>query len=528
KIFPGTVRDCWIYVPAQYDAANPACVLVIQDGKAHWQPERRWHIPTILDNLIHQQAIPVMIGIFIDPGVIPAPLAGGASRVNRSFEYDSRGDGYARFLLEEVLPEVGRRYNLASEANSRAIMGGSSGAMCAFNAAWERPDAFSRVLSIVGSYTAMRGGHTMAQLVRLTEPKPLRVFLESGADDFKIYAGDWYAGNQDMLSALTYAGYEVNHVWAEHAGHNDYHGSSIFPAALRWLWQGYPAPVKSGRSSQPVMTVLIPGETWQPVAGDYPSATALATSAAGDIFFASPENECIYRLASDGAPQPWARKVAQVSAMTFGPDGALYASQPGKRRIVKFEPDGRMTVWIKGIDAGGLSFTAKGSAFVSDPAQSKLWLLTPDKAWRVVDDTIASPWAVQLFGGGAQLIVSDAHGPASWLFTVQPDGTLADRAPYFRPVMLGDEINPGVTAIAVSPKGWPAFATTAGVQLGLKNGGLITGLIPPPGAEAGRVVLNAPGFEGLTFGGAGFDHLYASDGRRLYCRKIQLPDELWG
>ena len=532
RIYPGTVRDCWIYVPAQYDAAKPACVFVVNDGEAHWQPERRWRIPTILDNLIHQQAIPVMIGIFINPGTIPPVVAGGAPRNNRSFEYDTLGDRYARFLLEEILPEVGRRYNLAQDGNSRAIMGGSSGACCAFNVAWERPDAFSRVVSIVGSYTAMRGGHTLASLVRLTEPKPLRVFLESGADDFKIYAGDWYAANQDLLSALRYAGYDVNHAWAEHAGHNDYHGSSIFPGVLRWLWRDYPAPVQPGKSSQVVMQVLLPGERWRPVAGDYSSVSALATSAAGEVFFASGAEECIYRVAGGGAPEVWARRVPQVSAMAFGPDGALYASQPGQRRVVKINAQGKQETWLKHVAAAGVSFAPNGHAYVTEPEPRKLWLVMPagdrrelpvgpgeGEALQKSGADPVTPWAVQVFGGGGQLIVSDAQGAACWVATIRADGTVGDWSPYFRPVIPDGEATPGVTSIAVSPKGWPAFASTAGVQLGMKSGGLITGLVPPPGA--GRL-------EAIAFGGAGFNQLLVSDGERLYRRRIQVPDELWG
>ncbi len=302
RVFPGTVRDCWIYVPAQYDAAKPACVFVVQDGEAHWRPERRWRIPTILDNLIHQRAIPVMIGIFINPGVIPALVPGAAPWVNRSFEYDSLGDRYARFLTEEILPEVGRRYSLAQDGNSRAIMGGSSGAMGAFNVAWERPEAFSRVLSIVGSYTPMRGGETLASLIRITEPKPLRVFLESGARDFKMFCGDWYTANLALLASLEYAGYEVNHAWAENAGHDDFHGAMIFPDALRWLWKDYPKPIQAGvNSRQPLARVTVPGENWELAPGEYMSALAITAGPMGEIYFFSPYEKIIYRLEGNGA-----------------------------------------------------------------------------------------------------------------------------------------------------------------------------------------------------------------------------------
>jgi hypothetical protein len=475
-----------------------------------------------------------MIGIFLNPGTIPPAVPGAAPRNNRSFEYDALGDRYARFLVEEILPEVGRRYNLAQDGNSRAIMGGSSGACCAFNVAWERPAAFARVLSIVGSYTAMRNGHTLAPLVRLTERKPLRVFLESGAEDFKIYAGDWYLANQDLLSALRYAGYEVSHAWADHAGHNDYHGSSIFPGALRWLWQDYPAPVRAGKSRQPVMQVVLSGEGWLQVDGEYPSASAVAANAAGDVFFASAADECIYRISGDGTPRIWAKRVAQVAAMTFGPDGSLYASQPGHRRVVKLSPEGKMETWLKHIAAAGITFAANGNAYLSEPEAQKLWLVTPAGERKAVsvdsgggvepnksgaDVAVVTPWAVQVFGDGGQLIVSDAHGLAAWLCTIRVDGTLGDAAPYFRPVVVDGDTTPGVTAIALSAKGWPAFASTAGIQLGMRSGGLITGLISSPSPER---------LESVAFGGAGFDQLYVSDGQRLYRRKVRVPDELWG
>src|SRR5690606_21476140 len=150
------------------------------------------------------------------------------------------GDRYARLVLEEILPEVGQRYRLRQDGNSRAIFGGSSGGMCAFNAAWSRPDAFQRVVSEVGSFTPMRGGHTFAAQVRLHEPKPLRIFLQGGAQDLDVVNGNWWTANLDMLSALRYAGYDVNHVWHEQAGHNEFHCNMIAPDALRWVWSDYP------------------------------------------------------------------------------------------------------------------------------------------------------------------------------------------------------------------------------------------------------------------------------------------------
>ena len=201
NIFPGTVRNYWVYVPAQYDASQPTPVFVLQDGLNH---AKGWNVPTTLDNLIHKGKVPVQIGIFVDHGIVPAPNKHAQPRFNRSFEYDAMGDRYARFLLEEILPEVAKDYNLSDDPNDRCIGGASSGAICAFNAAWERPDAFRRVFSSVGTFVDLRGGGEFPTLIRKYEPKPIRVFLQDGSNDLNLYAGSWWIANQSMLSALDY------------------------------------------------------------------------------------------------------------------------------------------------------------------------------------------------------------------------------------------------------------------------------------------------------------------------------------
>ena len=236
KIFPGTTREVTLYVPKQYDPAKPACVYVNQDGV-------QWGAPVVFDNLIARGAIPVLIGVFVRPGVVKAADAAKAfDRFNRSFEYDGLGDAYARFLLEELLPAVetkttpdGRAIKLSKSGSDRAIGGSSSGAIAAFTAAWERPDAFTRVFSNVGTFVGLRGGDIYPTLIRKFEPKPLRVFLVDGANDNNLYAGDWWMANQTMQRALTYSNYEVKHVWGE-GGHNGKHGTAVFPDAMRWLW----------------------------------------------------------------------------------------------------------------------------------------------------------------------------------------------------------------------------------------------------------------------------------------------------
>ena len=519
RIFPGTVRDCWIYVPAQYDAAKPACVLVVQDGEAHWQPERRWRIPTILDNLIHQQAIPVMIGIFINPGVVPSPLAGAAARNNRSFEYDSLGDRYARFLLEEILPEVGRRYRLAPDGNSRAIMGGSSGAMCAFNAAWERPDAFARVLSIVGSYTPMRGADTLAPLVRIVEPKPLRVFLESGARDFKMFCGDWWTANLAMLAALEYAGYEVNHAWAEHAGHDDFHGSMIFPAALRWLWQDYPRPIRAGQNSQQALArVTISGEGWELAPGEYMAAMALTSGPAGEIYFYSPYEKIIYRIEGSDPSVVFAEAVESAQQLAGAPDGRVFISQPAARRILVCDKTGRTATWLSDIDAHSVAFAANGHGYVTDPVKLCVWLVTPSGERRVVAQNFGRPAGLQLSPDQSQLIVTDELGRVAHLFMILPDGGLANGAPYFPLHRPGEEVTgPTGGGLAVSVHGWVVFATELGLKIADRNG-LIAGILYP---RRGKRV------DGVALGGQGQDQLYLTDGRCVYRRRIRNVESLW-
>ncbi|MDH3583464.1 MAG: alpha/beta hydrolase-fold protein, partial [Phycisphaerae bacterium] len=183
KIFPGTVRTYWLYVPAQYDGKTPAAVMVFQDGHNYVNEKRDFRVPIVFDNLIHAGDMPVTIGIFINPGHHEGkPRPGGSpwKADNRSFEYDTLSDQYARFLLQEILPEVGKTYRLTDDPARRAIGGISSGGICAWTVAWQRPDTFSKVLSHVGSFTNIRGGHVYPALIRKTPPKPIRAFLQAG------------------------------------------------------------------------------------------------------------------------------------------------------------------------------------------------------------------------------------------------------------------------------------------------------------------------------------------------------------
>ena len=262
-IFTGTVRRYWLFIPAQYSSQSPASVLVFQDGQRATAPTGSLRVPQVMENLIHKHEMPVTIGIFITPGNLsekyPDTL-GMSNPDNRAAEYDALNDHYARFLIEELLPEVSKRYRLTQDPQQRAIGGTSSGAICAFTVAWRRPDAFRKVISMIGSYTSIgyrpptatepmtAGGDLYPTLIRKNPIKPIRIFLQDGSADLDNEHGNWFLANQQMLAAFEYANanadkqktpgphYDVNHVWGDGA-HSDAHGGAILPDILRWLWR---------------------------------------------------------------------------------------------------------------------------------------------------------------------------------------------------------------------------------------------------------------------------------------------------
>jgi hypothetical protein len=262
RIIANTVRRYWVYVPAQYRPGTPANVLVFQDGQRAVNPNGVLRVPQVLENLIHKAEIPVTIGVFVTPGhrgdVYPDTLGTGNPN-NRAAEYDALDDTYARFVVEELLPEVGRAYTLTDDPERRAIGGASSGAICAFTVAWHRPDHFRNVISLIGSYTSIGyrpaadgrplvpGGDLYPTLIRKNPIKPLKVFLQDGSADLDNAHGNWFLANQQMLAALEFANrnadatsaagprYRVRHEWGDGA-HSDAHGGAILPDILRWLW----------------------------------------------------------------------------------------------------------------------------------------------------------------------------------------------------------------------------------------------------------------------------------------------------
>lgn len=260
--YPGTKRTVKVYVPKEYDGRKPACLLVRMDGEGH-------KLQTIIDELIDEGSMPVTIAVFITAGTI-SDVSGKVVRYNRSNEFDRMTATWASFLEKEVLPEVeklqtsdGRRIMLSKNPGDRAITGDSSGGICAFNAAWQRPDLFSRVYSIVGTFVPMRGGDTFPSLIRKYEPKPLRIYLQDNdKDSWNLVFGSWYEYNLLMASALQYAGYDVAIHWDE-GGHSGTNGGRIMKDVMRWLWAGWPqAPKPHKGENELINSLIIDGEGW--------------------------------------------------------------------------------------------------------------------------------------------------------------------------------------------------------------------------------------------------------------------------
>lgn len=518
KIFPGTTREVTVYVPRQYDASKPACVYVNQDGV-------QWNAPVVFDNLIARGELPVIIGVFVRPGVVKAANPQAAlDRFNRSFEYDGLGDGYARFLLEEVLPAVetkttadGRAIKLSKSGNDRAIGGSSSGAIAAFTAAWERPDAFTRVFSAIGTYVGLRGGDRYSTLVRKYEPKPLRVFLQGGSNDNNIYAGDWWMANQALQRSLAFSGYDVRHVWGE-GGHNGRHGTSLFPDAIRWLWSGWPAPVQAAAPTKNsvLAAILIPGEEWQLVGEGYRLSEGAAPNAQGEVYFTDIPNSKAYKIGLDGKVTLARDNTNRANGQAFGPDGRLYVVEGGAQRVMAYGPDGKSAVIAEGFAGNDVVVARNGHVYVTNPPAgasnepSKVWLIRPDGTKQVVDSGIRFANGVTLSPDQTLLYVADYRSHWIYSFVIQPDGTLAHKQRYFWLHEPDGIDQSSADGLKVDREGRVYVATALGVQI-CDQPGRVNAIIPTPN---GRIT-------NLCFGGEKFDVLYATCGDKVYRRKLK-------
>ena len=510
-IFPGTTRPYTLYVPKQLDRSRPAALMVFQDGKGR---ANEWRVPVVFDNLIHRKELPPIVGVFVSPGVVPAPHTNAQPRFNRSFEYDSMGDRYARFVIDEFLPWLETQHGLTFSKNptDRAIAGASSGAIAAFTVAWERPDSFSRVFSTIGTYVGLRGGNDYPILVRKTEPKPIRVFLQDGSNDLNIYGGSWWVANQDMLSALEFSGYEVNHAWGD-GGHDGKQGAAIFPDAMRWLWKDHPKPVSPSTQTRNTVLnqILVPGEGWKRVSQGHRFTEGPAVNALGEVFFTDIPANRIHKIGLDGSVTVFAEDTGGANGLMFHADGRLYAVANARQQLVRYEASGKLEVVATNLPGNDLVTTFAAGIYSTDPENKKVWYTPPTGERRLVDSGLGFANGIVLSPDQSLLYVADTRSQWVWSYVVQPDFNLAHKQPYFHLHVPDPAIDSGADGMTVDVEGRLYVTTRLGLQI-CDQPGRVNAILPKPGNGW---------LSNVSFGGPDLDTLFVTCGDQVFQRKTR-------
>ncbi|HRI79395.1 MAG TPA: alpha/beta hydrolase-fold protein [Cyclobacteriaceae bacterium] len=503
KIYPATERNYWIYVPAQYDSLKPACSMIVQDGLGR---ANEWNLPNVLDSLIAIKAIPVMIGIFIDPGKVPSSGSESFPRYNRSLEYDGMGDRYARFLLEEILPEISKKYNLSTDPNDRSLAGASSGAICAFNAAWERPDAFRRVFSTIGTYVGLRGGDTFATLVRKSEAKPIRIFLQDGDHDLNIYAGDWWMANQDMLSALTYSGYKVNHAWGT-GGHDGKHGRAILGEAVQWLWKNYPEPVQTHTNINQRMNLLVENEIWKEIKFKNLKINKIAVGKEGDVFFTT--NQSIYKADEHGNFMEYVRLKGRLSGISPGANDKLYVGDLTNHKIVVIDASRNPLDLVRNVNPDYMAVSTRGIYF-SETNKSRIGFFSFEKMDLHYTSVTGNPTGLSLSAEQTFLNAGIYNQVLGYSLKILPDGRLTAGQEYIHYHVPYGSSTAAVRGMTNDADNLVYSATSSGIQVSDQLG-RVNFIFSKTAAD----VLD------VKIGGKDFNILYINGGGKLYSRVIK-------
>jgi gluconolactonase len=554
KFFPGTPHNYQVYVPAQYEASRPIAFMIFLDGSGYAGNNVR--VPVVLDNLIARREVPPMIAIFVDPGVMPALSDQAQNRYERIFEYDSLTPRFASFLIEELIPEVANSYNLSKDANDHGIAGISTGGVGAFVAAWNRPDVFRRVITWVGSFGNFRGADRLPGLIRRTEPRPIRVFMQTGRQDLVNYAGSWYLENPRMAAALEFAGNDVKIDLGED-GHSNRHGGSVLPDTLRWLWRDYPraisvsephpgagrglfaqlvprrdvvpppppatpAPVAAapaaGRGAGPrgaVYALIYRDKPWEQVGDAYKSAASPAMDKDGNVFFADPAANRIYKSDAARSVTVFKENSGGARALRFGADGRLYATQLAARRLVSYGPAGDEKVVAQNIQADDLVLTRSGAIYFVDTAQKTVGLVDGKGQRRVVYNRgeIMSPTALTLTPDQAMLLVADGMDRFQWSFQIAADGSLANGEPFQRLEMPEEGLFSGVGGLTVDSLGYMWATSAMGIQV-CEQPGRCSNILNKPEFTATPVTS-------IAFGGPDRAWLYVTQGGKIFRRQTR-------
>ncbi len=491
QIYPGTQREILVYVPRQYDGSKPACLLVCMDGILY-------DATTVMDNLIASGEMPVTIGVFVNPGVV-YDEDGEVVRYNRCKEFDSTDDSFATFLENEVLAKVegmqtesGKTIRLSKDANDRAITGASSGGIAAFTAAWSRPDLYSRVYTTVGTFVAMRGGHEYPAIVRKTEPKPLRIYMQDGwYDVWNPIFGEWFEYNLLMESAFNFAGYEVFHHW-NRGNHSIKYGTLAFPDAMRWLWKGYPARVQKGWSNNGILQdILLKDEDWQEIPVSMEIDSDLFATADSSIVFSS--QTMIYKVSPAGA-------CTHVGAMKTGE--RLMGCGLTARGTTLYHKGTKVADGLSGLQAVLPLDGDHYLALCNDRAKSKpnVWVVSagsralaiaPDYRFCVTGEDKTHHLISTIVGKGGEMKYSEPF--------------------YYLHDMSNGVLQPAGN-MAFDTKGNLYVATEMGVQVADHNGRV-------------RAILSLPagGVKSLAFSG---HYLYVVCGNKLFVRKMKAEGHL--
>jgi enterochelin esterase family protein len=520
-VFPGTIRDGGVYIPAQYDPAKPAALMVFQDGIGFMNTNGSWRVPLVFDNLIASKDMPVTVAVFLNPGM-------RGEQSNRSFEYDSLGDAYAKFLTDEVIPFVTNRYSLAitADPDMHAICGSSSGGICSFTVAWERPDQFRKVLSCIGSFTNIRGGHNYPALIRKTERKPIRVFLQDGSNDLNNLFGDWPLANQSMASALRFAGYDHKFVLGD-GSHNGRHGGSILPEALRWLWRApepLPTPLtKDNLKADDALVKLLPQQGgWELVLDGLGFTDAACSDAEGNFYFSDLRAAKLYQISADGKATVWFEGNPKISGMKFGPDGRLYAASQGsvgggkdeKKTIVAIAPDTKkVTVIAADVTPNDLVVSKAGWIYFTDTAAGTV-VMCPTQTEklprpRVAAGGINKPNGIGLSPDGKLLYVSEYGGTNVWSYLLNSDGSLWAGERYMELRAPANRSDSGGDGMTVDQDGRAFITSYAGIQM-FDPTGRLSGVIAKPGDKA---------CVSVAFAGPDRSWLYACASEKIFRRK---------
>lgn len=526
KFYPGTPHNYAVYVPSQYDATRPAPFMIFLDGSGALGNAQR--VPVVFDNLIAKHELPPMIGIFVDPGVLPPKTPVAQSRFERVFEYDSLSDRYSRFLLEELIPEVAKKYNLSKNPDDHAIEGVSTGAVGAFAAAWNRPDQFHRVLSFIGTFVAMKGADSLPALIRRTEPRPIRIFLQEGKADHVVpghpfgtfYGGSWPINNQVIYEAFQFAGYESKLVLGEE-GHNMKQGASIMPEALRWLWAGYPKPIVAQEPAAmklpgwdprgKVYSTVSSDKPWEQVGKTYSSTSSPTSDSDGNVYFADPTANRIYKVAGTTV-SVFKENSNGASALRVGPANRLYSNQPARKRVVSYSPQGEEKVLAENVEAIDIAVNAKGVVYFTT-GQGVGRIDSSGKSITVEPaDEMARPYGLTLSPDQAMLVVTDAQSRFSWSFQLQADGSLVNGEPFYRLEMPESGWLSDVKSVTEDSIGQVYFATPLGIQ-GAEANGRVAMILNPP--EHGVITS-------LAFAGKDFNWLYVTENSKLFRRPVKV------